>query len=74
MNLTNEQKDLLLFDALRKSMKDYGVVNNLGRDKLFGQLLTEQLDCLQCPVESICRKNFDVHYCGEFIHEHFYNA
>lgn len=71
MGTPEEIKEEIVMQALIKSLLPYGITNNLDRDKLLGQLITEQMDCTYCPVEAKCRNTTSVHYCGEFIREFF---
>lgn len=71
MGTPEEIKEEIVMQALIKSLLPYGITNNLDRDKLLGQLITEQMDCTYCPVEGECRKLVQPIYCGEFIREFF---
>ena len=69
--MTKSEKEDYIMMCLSKSMKPHGVTNNLGRNFLLGQLIGEQMDCSECPVEGLCEKDNSVHYCSEFIRDNF---
>ena len=64
-------KEFKVFEALRQSLEPHGIVNNMGREYLLGQLIGEQMACEYCPVESDCVKSLGTHYCGEFIRDNY---
>ena len=69
--MTKSEKEDYVMLCLRNSMKPHGITNNLDRDSLLGQLVSEQMSCEYCPVEAQCVKSLSVHYCSEFIRDNF---